>query len=266
MNNDIEASFQRIMAHAQKRAAEFNAFLATQPQSIPCEAHPEVSRPLDSERSKTRTADRGRDCAAYAPCPLCEAEIVAEQESERLAAMGIPSNLFHATLENWQPATEQSEGHLSKVREFIRVRRGTLIMLGSFGTGKSHLAAAVARGYRAAWFVKQSTLLRDLRRTYDDRNAPDPIERAKRAALFALDELGVSGGGRDEIPMLAEILDYRHCERKPTIVTSNLSLPELRTAVGPRIADRWRESNFAILQFDGDSHRRDARSRYFDEQ
>jgi len=50
-------------------------------------------------------------------------------------------------------------------------------------------------------------LLRARRDTYADKSAFDPIERAQGARLFVLDDAGLSGGGKDELPMLHEILD-----------------------------------------------------------
>ncbi len=66
--------------------------------------------------------------------------------------------------------------------------------------------------------------------------------------------------------MLHEILDYRHGERLPTIITSNLQFENLSGVLGERMADRLRESTFRVLTFSGSSNRRDARQRYFEAQ
>ena len=112
--------------------------------------------------------------------------------------------------------------------------------------------------------VKQASLLRLLRATYGDKKADDPIEKAQYARLLVLDDAGLSSGGRDELPMLHEVLDYRHGERLPTIVTTNLPFEQLSDALGERMADRLRESTFRILTFNGSSHRREAREHYFE--
>ena len=139
-------------------------------------------------------------------------------------------------------------------------------MLGGFGTGKSHLGAAALRKFGRGWFIKQSSLLFALRATYKDKAAFDPIERAQTARLLVLDDVGISSGGRDELPLLHEILDYRHGERLPTIITSNLPIEGLSSVIGERMADRLRESAFRVLKFSGASNRRDARQRYFGEE
>ena len=132
-----------------------------------------------------------------------------------------------------------------------------------FGTGKSHLSAAALRQIGGGWFVKQSSLLFALRATYRDKAARDPIERAQSARLLVLDDVGISSGGRDELPLLHEILDHRHGEKLPTIMTSNLPLEGLSAVIGDRMSDRLRESAFRVLNFTGTSNRRGARQRYF---
>jgi DNA replication protein DnaC len=167
-------------------------------------------------------------------------------------------------LDNWTPASDEEQRHLAAVRTFAtEVRRGFLMLLGPVGIGKSHLAVAVARKFQHLLFVKQSTLLRQLRATYSDKKAVDPIERCQEAELLVLDEMGVSGGGKDEWPMLSEILDHRYGHLLPTVVTSNLSWDELRAELGERIGDRLRESAHAVLAFAGESHRPAHRAAYF---
>jgi DNA replication protein DnaC len=107
-------------------------------------------------------------------------------------------------------------------------------------------------------------LLRALRATYSNPNAVDPIGVCQRADLCVLDEAGVSGGGRDEYPALHEILDHRFSEFKPTIITSNNTLEQLRESLGPRLVDRFRQAAFRVLVFAGASHRSELREHYLD--
>jgi DNA replication protein DnaC len=153
--------------------------------------------------------------------------------------------------------------HLVTVKGFLIKRTGFLVMLGNVGTGKSHLAVAAMREWRAAVFIKQSSLLRELRATYRDRAACDPVSRCQDAGLLVLDEIGLSAGGRDELPLLHEILDYRYGEHRPTILTGNLGLDELRGIIGERLSDRLRECALPVLIFSGPSHRPERRGEYF---
>jgi DNA replication protein DnaC len=238
-----------------------DAFMAKQPKEQDCPDHPgqkqKLSRPLTRSRACV-TAHGGYEfvSAVYSSCPLCE--------RDRLRAQGVPLALVHATFENWTPRTDTEREHLELVREFAaQVRRGFLFLLGPVGTGKSHLGVAVLRTFSAGLFVRQVQLLRQLRQHYHNDAVANPIAGAQETRLLVLDELGVSGGGRDELPMLDEILASRYEQQLPTVITSNLSWEEISTALGERLADRLNEACFRVLVFAGKSHRAKRRDNYF---
>lgn len=256
LGNTLEDSLARLKLAAEKRSLELDSMLADSPPSIPCDLHG-----TDRELSRELSSRAGR--AAYAPCQTCRAERNEAALVERINRAGVPLNLCKATLDNWEPESETDEAHLEQVQAFIRARRGFLVMLGALGTGKTHLAAAITRQFPHPMFIKQSELLRRLRDTYRDKAARDPVDDAQDADLLVLDEMGLSGGGRDELPMLHDVLDHRYNERKPTVLTGNITFEQMQQVVGERMADRLRESAFAVLMFGGGSRRRDARDRYF---
>jgi DNA replication protein DnaC len=254
----------RMIQRAEERDAEEHrirlAFMATQPQSKPCRTHPDCIRLIDEVATSKATEHFRAPTAGYTPCPKC-AQIA---ENLELKKYGVPENLIHASFENFQPDGEVEADHVETVKEFCVKRTGFLILSGDYGTGKTHLAVAALRRFNSGWLVKQATLLRLLRATYSDRKADDPIERGQSAKLLVLDDVGLSSGGRDELPMLHEILDFRHGGRLPTIITSNLQFENLSAVLGERMADRLRESCFRVLTFTGSSHRHEARERYFE--
>ena len=254
----------RMMKLARERKEKSAAFIATQPQAIRCQRHADQVLAINlDETQKLSNADKGEFVAGYDRCPKCEADARIKDQNARLKSQGVPEILLDSTLDNWMPETQSEASNLVRLREFIRVRRGFLLMLGDLGTGKSHLAVAIMRHFQSAAFIKQNTLLRSLRATYRNANAPDPVEECQHVGLLVIDEMGLSGGGRDELPALHEVLDYRHGERLPTVLTGNLGIEAMKEIVGPRISDRLKESAFAILNFSGQSRRKEARARYF---
>jgi DNA replication protein DnaC len=259
---NLDQQLERLRQSAERASSDRRAFMATQPQIIRCRVHPDCERIIDERITATATANNfGKLRAGYTPCSKC----IEDAQLVRLSGFGLPENLIHATFENFSPDDEADAGHVEVVKSFCEAKRGTLVMLGGYGTGKSHLSAAALRTFGKGWFVKNSTLLNSLRDTYRDKLAFNPIERAQSARLFVLDDAGLSAGGKDQLPLIHEILDYRHGERLPTIITSNLSWDGLTGVIGERMSDRLRESAFRILNFTGKSHRREARQRYFDE-
>lgn len=261
VDDGLATMIQRVKEYQEKEHAKWQAFMATQPQTRPCRFHPDVLRPIDEEASKDASRYAPETMVAgYAQCPKC----AERTKNLELKKYGVPENLIHATFKNFRPKDEVEAGHVEVVRRFCDGRTGFLILSGSYGTGKTHLAVAALRRFGGGWLVKQATLLRLLRATYGDRDAEDPIEKAQSTLLLVLDDVGLSGGGKDELPMLHEILDCRHGGRLPTIITTNLPFEKLSSVLGERVADRLRESTFRVLNFAGSSHRRDARERYFD--
>ena len=250
----IEAFFARRKDKVQK-------LIDAAPATIECEKHGTVLS-VDHRKSYDRMA------VVYQTCPGCAADEHEEKIQDWLRGSGIPSNLLKATLKNWTPSNPQEEANLERVSQFaFEASAGFLILLGDVGTGKTHLAVGVARETEGSVVFKtQSELLRQLRATYDDKQAESPIPKAKRAALFILDEVGISGGGKDELPMINEILSHRYTEKLRTIITSNFGIEKLKASLGERMADRLSECCYAALYFGGASHRRNAKAKYFEEQ
>ena len=258
MTNSNEQPLSYWDRIAEQEHQRQSVFLSNIPEIRPCSIHPGFLQRRDNRRSWLH-----RD-ARYQDCELCLLEKEKIESGERLAEMGVPLNLRGATFENWTPADEQAEPILASVREFAKVRRGFLLLLGDLGTGKTHLAVAALRTFKTGWLVKQSELLRCLRDTYRDKAAVDPVDKAQNVGCLVLDEMGLSAGGRDELPLLHDVLDHRHGNQMPTILTGNIELETMRAVIGERMADRLRESAFAVLNFGGESNRLEARARYFE--
>ena len=251
--SDAMKEFEKKFEAKRARVA---AIIKDAPATKPCDNHPKCTRPLDPD--ETFRNER----VAYAECGECRSGKLLAAENRKLHAAGVPSNLLHATLDNWLPGDPTEESHLASVREFAKCKRGSLLLLGTVGTGKTHLAVGVMRAFKRPLIFKQNTLLRALRATYHDREAENPIPACQDADLLVLDEMGVTSGGRDEYPALHEILDHRYGEYLPTVITSNLGTQELRDMLGERLMDRIAQAAFKVLTFGGPSHRRQLRDQY----
>lgn len=251
---------EAMAAASAALAARWRAWAAKQPP-FRCSKHG-AELPMDEDAS-IRASTEDMTIVAR-PCPVCVAESREVEFRARLIRHGVPSNLTHATLNNWQPTTADDRETLAKVREFAKAKRGFLVLMGSdYGIGKSHLAVAVMREAGGGRFLTQNQLLLKLRATYRDDKAEDIIEVCKRVKLLVIDEVGLSSGGRDELPMLHEILNHRHGSASlRTVLTSNLEKDDFVAAIGERMIDRLRESAFASRSLKGKSHRGEMRKQY----
>jgi hypothetical protein len=105
------------------------------------------------------------------------------------------------------------------------------------------LAKWVEEPYPNVIFINEADILRSIQETYDDKklSEDDVMKRYIKAELLVIDD-AFSGKVSDfNRRVILEILDKRS-ERymKPTIITSNLLLPDIANTVDTRIADRMR--------------------------
>lgn len=186
----------------------------------------------------------------------------------RLGSAGVPMRLRKATLDQYNTSAPEQEAALNKMREYSELfvpRRpsppASVLMYGSPGTGKTHLACAVMRAICLNFTVKYTTvsdLARCVRSTYHrkaEETEKDVLAAHVRPALLVLDEIGVGLGTSHEHAMLHDVVAGRYDATKPTILISNLKLEDIKTAIGERLVDRMREDSGIILPMVWASHR-----------
>lgn len=115
-----------------------------------------------------------------------------------------------------------------------------LYIEGSNGTGKTHLAAAIALqliGQGVPVVCKTSSdLLGDIKRSFDESSASEyEILRAyKDVDLLIIDDLGKEQCTDWSMSTLYSILNDRYEDMKPTIITTNYGDADLARALTPR--------------------------------
>lgn len=146
-----------------------------------------------------------------------------------------------------------NHSHLSQLRnawqnaqEYAKNPRGWFVLRGKSGTGKTHLAAAIANyqietHLTEVLFVSVAEFLDYLRSTFDPKS-PTPYDRQfeeiKKAKMLVLDGLGMESATAWAKEKLFQLLDYRYNALLPTIITTHL--PESRI-------DNWLMSRFQDL-------------------
>lgn len=129
-------------------------------------------------------------------------------------------------------------------RRFTQETAHWLLLKGGYGSGKTHLAAAIAnerigRG-ESVFFVVVPDLLDHLRATfaptsritYDER-----FESVRNAPFLILDDLGAQSATPWAQEKLFQLINHRYNEQLPTVITTNRELEEIEPSTRSRLSD-----------------------------
>ncbi|RHC41695.1 cell division protein ZapE [Faecalibacterium prausnitzii] len=137
----------------------------------------------------------------------------------------------HRYVEQWQTMRSENLG---------------LLLWGGVGTGKSFLAGCIANALMEQEVPVRMTnfarILNELNNSFSGRN--EAIDKLCRYPLLIIDDFGMERGTDYALEQIYNIVDSRYRSRKPLIVTTNLTLDEIRhpqDTAHARIYDRLLE-------------------------
>lgn len=178
--------------------------------------------------------------------------------------------LTKATFDNYNAPTEElnvAKQQMMAFAEFFDLNHvESLLITGSYGTGKSHLSYATAKAVmekgHSALFLSVPKILTKIKATYgrDSRLTEDELlDYIQFVDLLVLDDLGAEYTNMNNqednwvITKLFEIMDGR--SGKHNIYTTNLTSAQLEKKMGERNFDRVFPELTAI-KMNGDSYRK----------
>jgi len=138
-----------------------------------------------------------------------------------------------------------------------------LFFNGATGLGKTFLSACIARvvadnGYSVVYDMATAMLPKMVdvrfRRNEDDEEAATEVKRYLSCDLLIIDDLGTEMVNTYTISVLYELINNRLVTGKKTIVSSNLTIDELRMKYSEQIMSRL-EGEYQVLTFRGDDIR-----------
>ncbi len=130
---------------------------------------------------------------------------------------------------------------------FAEKPEGWLLLEGTYGCGKTHLAAAIGSERLEhgdfVIFVTAPDLLDHLRNAYSpgaDAGYDETFDRLRNAELLILDDLGVENPSAWAKEKLFQLLNHRYSYNLPTVITTNMDIDR----IDPRIRSRLLHTEF----------------------
>ena len=210
-----------------------------------------------------------RETAEREQAAAQRASDAAERLARKLGAAMIPRRFAGKSFDDYRASNPRQARILETCRDYAaqfpaNAKAGRcLLLLGKPGTGKTHLAAAIAEHVisqhgLAAVYRTVSSILQFIKGSYD--HASDYSEAEAYAALaepdlLIIDEIGATKPTEFELAVIFQIINSRYEDMLPTIVVSNLEPDELKAAIGDRCIDRLREGGGKALVFGWESMR-----------
>jgi DNA replication protein DnaC len=201
-------------------------------------------------RSSAKLGDP--DFGKYQVCP-CRQEEITRANRERLYRLSNLDALKGLTFETFKPTgrvglgrqqAESLEQAYNHAQHFAGSLKGWLLILGRYGCGKTHLAAAVANQAVnlgvPTLFLTVPDLLDWLRFSYSNDSNSDfetRFDEIRNIPLLVMDDFGTQNATPWAQEKLFQIINYRYINQLATVVTSNMNINDFEGRIGSRLMD-----------------------------
>lgn len=201
-----------------------------------------------------------------------------QRQAKKLSTMsegaGIPARFQSLTIDSLAQIGDVNKGSaIAAARAlvedgYISTAQGPkngLVLAGSYGMGKTGLLTPVLRSWleagKAALWVEVYDFIDSIQNGYSDGSADAKLEAAMRADIVLLDDLGDASRDKpetdDKRSIMYRLINYRHGQGLPMLISTNLSGQALAQQFGPRTFERIVEA-CAWVQMSGKNLRMEA--------
>ena len=168
---------------------------------------------------------------------------------ERLSDLHLYNEYHFDTFDLQNGCYPQESQNLQRVlyaaQEYAQSAVGWLLIKGDSGTGKTHLAAAIANHWQQnggeVMLVSAPDLLDYLRRTFNPNSNISfdaQFQQVKEAPMLILDDLGAVDHNKAWVrEKLIQIIKYRYVRKLPTVITTTTNIEELDPQIATRLID-----------------------------
>lgn len=184
---------------------------------------------------------------------VCRQQEITQEVRDRLFLLSNLDSLRELTFESFHPRgrvglgkqqSDSLEQAFNHAQSFAGSLKGWLLLLGRYGCGKTHLAAAIANQAVSmgvpTLFLTVPDLLDWLRFSYSDgadKNFEGRFEEIRNIPLLIMDDFGTQNTTPWAQEKLFQIINYRYINKLATVLTSNMDLSEFEPRIKSRLMD-----------------------------
>ncbi len=191
-------------------------------------------------------------------CKAAEKDRRSREELKKASNLDYFKDLTFDTFNPRVPGNGIREAY-NAARKFAQDPSNWLLMIGGYGCGKTHLAAAIAnealqRGV-ALYFAVVPDLLDFLRATFDPNSEAtydERFDKIRNLPLLILDDLGTENSKPWAREKLYQIINHRYNAKLPTVITTNQDLYQIDGRIQSRICD---QQLCSVIQIDAQDYR-----------
>ena len=202
-------------------------------------------------------------------CPTCAIEYVRQNNKQHVQEVQkslknkhfstamIPKRHFDSVFKNYDAQLPGQINALKQTTEFAKkVLHGKVenfVMLGRTGTGKTHLACALAKALlNKDLYVRCITseaLAKEIMGTWarPDESENNMVARYTAYDLLILDEYGLLDREK-RLELVHKVLYSRYDAGKPTMLISNMTLVQIQKDLGDRLWSRFQHGGLTIVE------------------
>jgi DNA replication protein DnaC len=198
--------------------------------------------------------DRPIDDPEFGTLEVCECQLAKKRQASearlfQISNLNAYENMIFDTfdmhgLDGRKQTNTTLEVAFNTAQNYSHKLNGWLLIMGDFGCGKTHLAAAIANEVVAhnieTLFLTVPDLLDWLRFTYSSKETTyeERFEEIRNIRFLVLDDLGTQNATPWAREKLFQIINFRYIHQLPTVITTNLEMTQIEDRISSRLQDR----------------------------
>jgi DNA replication protein DnaC len=161
------------------------------------------------------------------PCPVCQKEAEEEELREKAIrkwqSMNIGERYYKVAFDNFNAYNDELKRHLETCRAFTENPDGKLVMIGTNGSGKTHLAVSVLKELGGVIYTAFEIGV-NLRQSYDynsDTKEHEVYDELCSVPLLVIDEVEKIKDSESKQNWMSYVIGKRYNRMLPLIIIAN---------------------------------------------